>query len=80
LIDRGSDRRRVPGQVREGEVVGHVQLVARVDVLDEPREVINVDLPHEHPVVVLIDHRANPAQTVVDRRPVLVVAHLGFPR
>ena len=80
VVDGVTDRGRVPGLVQEGEVVGQMQLVAGVDVFDDSPEVVDIDLPDQHPVVVLIDHGADPAQAVMDRGPVLVVPHLGFPR
>ena len=51
-----------------------MQLVARLEVADDAVQVVQRDLADDHAVVVLVDDAADPAQPVVDRVPVLVVA------
>ena len=67
----------VPRLVDEDEVVRQVQLVAGLEVADDAVQVLQRHLPHEHPVVVFVDHLADPAQVAVDRLPVLVVPARG---
>ena len=78
LLHRCPERRRLPGEVEEDEVVGQVQLVPGVDVLHQPAEIQQVDLAHDDPVLVLVDDGADLAQARMDRRPVLVMANTGL--
>ncbi len=73
VVDRRAERVRVPRQLDEDEVVREMQLVAGGEVADDAMQVLQRDLADDHPVVVLVDHAADPAQALVDRVPVLVV-------
>ena len=78
-VDRLAEGGGLPRQVQEHEVVREVQLVAAVDIRDDPVQVEQVHLTDEHPVVVLVHHRAQPPQPLVDRRlPVLEGHRLAF--
>jgi hypothetical protein len=78
FLHRRAVRRRLPRQVEEDEVVGQVQLVSGVDVLHQLLQVEQVDLAHDHPVVILLDDGPDPPQAVVDGGPVLVVLQPGL--
>jgi hypothetical protein len=54
--------------------VREVELVAIAEVGDDPVQVFQRHLAHDHPVVVGVDDLADAAQAVVDRLPVLIVA------
>ena len=51
-----------------------MELVAGLEVADDPVQVLERDLADDHPVLVLVDDPADAAQALVDRLPVLVVA------
>ena len=76
--DRGRVGLSLPVLVDEDEVVREVQLVAGLEVADDAVQVLQRDLPHDHAVVVFVDHAADAAQALVDRLPVLVVAPAGL--
>ncbi len=77
-LHRRADRRRLPGEMEEDEVVRQVQFVPGVDVPRDLAEVQQVDLAHDHPLVVLIDNGPDPSQPLVDGGPVLVMAQAGL--
>lgn len=79
LLDRRPERIRPPRQSDEHEVVGEVQLLATVDVRGDPRQLVEVHLADEHPLIVLVGDAAQLPEPFVDRRhPVLVMAPRRF--
>jgi hypothetical protein len=78
LVDDRAEALGAPRLQQQVEVVDHVQLVARVDVLHEPG-LVGVDLADGDALaVVALEHGAQPAQALVDGGPVLAVRAAGL--